>query len=169
MELLIVRHAIAFERSATRWADDDERPLSPQGVERARQAAAGLKRVAKRPARVLTSPLLRARQTAAILTQFARWPKASICPQLQPGAAPEALFALLLAKQVRTALVGHQPDLGHFVAACLPGLAASAAFEFKKMGVALVRFRGVPRLGHGELLWLVPPRMLRAAREGPAP
>jgi phosphohistidine phosphatase len=169
MELLIVRHAIAFERSATRWADDDERPLSPQGVERARQAAAGLKRVAKRPARVLTSPLLRARQTAAILTQFARWPKASICPQLQPGGAPEALFALLLAKQVRTALVGHQPDLGRFVATCLPGHAASVAFEVKKMGVALIRFRGVPRLGHGELLWLVPPRMLRAAREGPAP
>src|SRR6202049_2164116 len=57
MELLIVRHAIAFERSATRWAADDERPLSPQGVERARQAAAGLKRGAERPARVLTSPL----------------------------------------------------------------------------------------------------------------
>lgn len=165
MELLIVRHAIAFERNAGRWPDDDERPLSPRGLLRARQAAAGLKRIVPRPTRLLTSPLLRAQQTAAMLTQFARWPKATICPQLHPGTAPGALLEVLAARhRERTAVVGHQPDLGRLVAACLPGHAGSVALEFKKMGVALVAFRGAPRLGHGELCWLVPPRLLRAVR-----
>lgn len=167
MQLLIVRHAIAFERSARRWPDDAERPLSSRGLTRARQAAAGLQRVAKRPTCVLTSPLRRARETAAILTQFARWPQASICPQLKPGVAPETLLALLAARNVqRAALVGHEPDLGRLLAACLPGHTDAAAFEFKKMGAALLVFHGAPRVGQGALVWLAPPRILRAARAG---
>src|ERR1700682_6653193 len=95
MELLVVRHAIAFERSARRWPDDARRPLSPQGVARARNAALGLKRVTEHPARVLVSPLRRAQQTAAILTQFAGWPEAGECVQLLALASPRGLVALL--------------------------------------------------------------------------
>ena len=76
MELLVVRHAIAFERNARRWPHDAERPLSAHGVARARKAALGLKRLTSPPARVLVSPLRRARETAAILTRFAGWPEA---------------------------------------------------------------------------------------------
>jgi phosphohistidine phosphatase len=165
MELLIVRHAIACERNAKRWQDDGERPLSPEGAIRARRAAAGLKRIAPRPARVLTSPLRRTEQTAAILAQYAGWPKASTCPLLQPGGSPQGLLTLLARGQDQlVAVVGHQPDLGRLLAICLPGHAGSAAFEFRKMGVALVAFHGAPRAGQGELRWLVPPRLLRAAR-----
>ena len=165
MELLIVRHAIAYERNAQRWADDGKRPLSPQGAVRARRAAAGLKRVAPRPARVLTSPLRRTRQTAAILTEFAGWPEASECQLLLPGSSPQGLLALLArASEERVAVVGHQPDLGRLVATCLPGNAGSAAFVFRKMGVALIAFQGRPHPGQGELRWLVAPRLLRAAR-----
>jgi phosphohistidine phosphatase len=165
MELLIVRHGIACERNAKRWPDDGERPLSPEGVIRTRRAAAGLKRIAPRPARLLTSPLRRTEQTAAILTQYAGWPKASACPLLLPGSSPQGLLALLARGQDQlVAVVGHQPDLGRLLATCLPGHAASAAFEFRKMGVALVAFRGPARAGQGELRWLVPPRLLRAVR-----
>jgi phosphohistidine phosphatase len=165
MELLIVRHAIAFARSARRWPDDVERPLSPQGEARARKAALGLKRITERPAQVLVSPLRRAQQTAAILTQFAGWPEAAECAQLLPGAAPEGLLALLARSQdSRIAVIGHQPGLGRLLAACLPGGAGAAAFEFRKMGVALLAFQGAARAGRGELTWLLPPRILRAAR-----
>jgi phosphohistidine phosphatase len=165
MELLVVRHAIAFERSPRRWPDDAERPLSPQGVARARQAALGLKRVTEHPARVLVSPLRRAQQTAAILTQFAGWPEAAECVQLLPGASPEGLLALLArSHDGRIAVVGHQPGLGRLLAACLPGRAGAAAFEFRKMSVALLCFQGAARAGRGRLIWLLPPRVLRAAR-----
>jgi len=167
MQLLIVRHAIAFERSAQRWPDDAERPLSPRGVQRARQAAAGLKQLAKRPVQVLTSPLVRAEQTAALLTQAGRWPKASRCAQLAPGADLQGLFTLLArTRSTRLALVGHEPDLSHLLAACLSGEAEGEAFRLKKMGAALVGFRGPVQRGRGELVWLLPPRVLRAARAG---
>ena len=164
MELLIVRHAIAFERSARRWPDDRDRPLSPRGMQRAREAAAGLKRLTKPPVRVLTSPLARTSQTAAILTQIARWPRAARCPELEPGANADALLALQELRGARVALIGHEPDLSRLLAACLAGDSGSAAFRFKKMAVALLAFDGVPRRARGELVWFAPPRLLRSLR-----
>src|ERR1700681_4423383 len=121
MELLVVRHAIAFERSARRWPDEARRPLSPQGVARARNAALGLKRVTENPARGLVSPPRRAQQTAAILTQFAAWPEAGECVQLLPGASPEGLLALLArTHDSRIAVDGHQAARGRALGAWPP-------------------------------------------------
>ena len=165
MELLLVRHAIAFAPNPRRWPDDAERPLSPAGAARARKAAQGLRRITPRPARVLVSPLRRARQTAAILTRFAGWPEALECVQLLPGASPEGVLALLArTRGRRLAVVGHQPALGRLLAACLPGGVGAAAFELRKMAVALLAFQGSARARRGQLLWLLPPRVLRAAR-----
>lgn len=165
MELLLVRHAIAQERDRKRWPNDGERPLSGGGAARARAAAAGLRRLSQRPALVLTSPLLRARQTAAILTQTARWPRARNCPELAPGTPPEDLFAVLARERAeRVALVGHEPDLSELLAACLAGGARSGAFAFRKMGVARIGFQGRARSGRGQLIWLLTPKLLRAVR-----
>ena len=169
MDLLIVRHAIAFDRNSRRWRDDGERPLSPEGMVRARKAAAGLKYIAERPQCVLSSPLVRARQTATILAEFAGWPKATECPALAPDEPPEEVFAALAAQKEKiVAVVGHQPGLGRLIAACLPaqvrGGVNPEAFELKKMGAALVCFSGAPRAGGGVLNWFVPPRILRATK-----
>ncbi len=169
MDLLIVRHAIAFDRNPRRWRDDGERPLSPEGMVRARKAAAGLKQITERPQCVLSSPLVRAKQTATILTEFAGWSKAVECAALAPDVAPDEVFAALAEqKEKLIAIVGHQPALGRLLAACLPaqvrGGVSPGAFELKKMGVALVSFRGTPRAGTGVLQWFVPPRILRAAK-----
>jgi phosphohistidine phosphatase SixA len=164
MELLIVRHAIACEPDARRWPDDALRPLSPRGAARAGPAARGLRRLAPAPLRVWVSPLRRAKQTAAILARFADWPEGEECAQLLPEASPEALLAVLeRAREKCQAVVGHQPGLGRLIAACLPDRAQSAAFELKKMGAALLSFPGGAHAGGGALLWLVPPRILRAA------
>lgn len=160
MELLLVRHAIAHERNARRWPDDSARPLSPEGELRARQACAGLRRLLPPPLRLYTSPLLRTRQTALLLSRYAGWPRPLACPELRPGTPPEELFALLRGAPQRVALVGHEPDLGELLGACL---GAPAAFVFKKMGVAQLGFRGSVRAGRGELLAFLPPKALRAA------
>src|SRR6185312_3207605 len=115
MQLLVVRHAIAFERDAKRWPDDNERPLTAEGIKKARRAAAGLKRIAQRPALVLTSPLVRARDTAVILTQAARWPEAVQCDAFAPGKSPQEMLAALRREGAGAecvAVVGHQPGLG---------------------------------------------------------
>lgn len=165
MDLLIVRHAIAFERDQHRWHDDGERPLSAAGIRRARRAAAGLKELLAAPDRVLASPLLRARQTARILTAMAGWPEAVDCPELSPDAPALPLLALLGKERGKcVAVVGHQPSLGLLLAACLIGDAGPLAIGIKKNGVACVSFKGAPRPGQATLKWLATPRMLRAIR-----
>ena len=163
-ELLLVRHAIAFERDGARWRDDRKRPLSPRGAARARKAAQGLGRLTRAPLRVWVSPLLRTRQTALILSEVARWPQAEACPQLEPGRSTTELLRLLAAvRETRIAAIGHEPDFSRLLQACL-GAGTRQPFAFRKMGVALVRFRGPVRAGAGILVWFLPPRVLRAAR-----
>ena len=160
MELVLVRHAIAHERDVRRWPDDAARPLSPKGELRARQACAGLRRLLPSPLRLYTSPLLRTRQTAQLLSRYAGWPRPIACAALAPGTPPEELFALLRRGPQRLALVGHEPDLGELLSLCV---GARTAIAFKKMGVARVNFRGPPAAGRGQLLCFLPPRTLRAA------
>jgi phosphohistidine phosphatase len=165
MDLLIVRHAIAFERDRHRWRDDAIRPLSPAGIRRARKAAAGLKQLTRRPERLLTSPLVRARQTAQILTDIAGWPAAEEAPELAPDEPALAVLALLAKDRSKlTAVVGHQPGLGHLLAACLLGGGGALPIEMKKNAVACIAFAGRPRPGHAALAWLATPKMLRALR-----
>jgi phosphohistidine phosphatase len=169
MELLIVRHGIAEERSPQRWPGDRERPLSAQGLTRARRAAQGLKRIAPRPVRVLASPLTRTQQTAALLMQHAHWPAAVRCELLEPGASAQALLTFLgSGREPCIALIGHEPDLGRFVSLCVAGSPGASPLTLRKMGAALVRFDSRPRAGRGTLEWLLSPKLLRVARHLPA-
>jgi phosphohistidine phosphatase SixA len=165
MDLLIIRHAIAAARNRRRWRDDSERPLTQAGARRARRAAAGLKRIVERPDRVFTSPLRRAAQTAAILTEIADWPKAIDCPELTPGESPQAILGVIRGCRGKLiAIVGHQPELGRFIAACLGGAMDARAFELKKNAVACLSFPGTPGPGQASLKWLAAPSLLRAMR-----
>ena len=165
MDLLIVRHAIAFDRDRQRWREDAVRPLAPAGIRRARKAAAGLEKLTTRPQRLLTSPLVRAKQTAQILTDVAGWPAAEEVSELSPGEPAVAVLELLAKDRSKlTAVVGHQPGLGHLLAACLLRGGGSLPIEMKKNAVACVSFDGKPRAGHAALKWLATPRMLRGLR-----
>jgi phosphohistidine phosphatase len=162
MELLIVRHAIACERDRHRWPDDGKRPLSPAGVRRARKAATGLKAFSAAPDCLLTSPLVRARQTAQILTDVAGWPRAEDASELAPDEPALAVLRLLgRHRSKRVAIVGHQPALGALLIACLIGEGGALAIEMKKNAVACVSFGGAPCAGGAALRWLATPRMLR--------
>jgi phosphohistidine phosphatase len=166
MELLIIRHAIAFERDRHRWRDDAARPLSPAGMRRARKAAAGLKEFSKAPDLLLTSPLVRARQTAQILTEVAGWPTPTEAIELSPGERAPAVLALLgkVRRGKLVAVVGHQPELGALLAACLLGDGEVLPIEMKKNAVACVSFEGRARAGRAALKWLATPHMLRGFR-----
>ncbi len=165
MVLLLVRHAVAFERDRHRWRDDAARPLSPAGTRRARKAASGLKQLSRAPDRVLTSPLVRARQTAQILTDVAGWPQAEEAPDLSPGESTLAVLTLLGKDHSRlVALIGHQPGLGTLLTACLLADGRDLPIEMKKNAVACVSFEGPPRAGRAALKWLATSRMLRGFR-----
>ena len=161
MELLVVRHAIACERDASRWTDDSRRPLSAAGERRFRRAVAGLAKVTQRPVRVFCSPYVRAVQTADVLAEVAGWPAPRTCDELIPGASTDAVLRVLRGCQVRRlAIVGHEPDLGELIVACL-ARGADFAFPMKKGAVACLNFAKRPSRGGASLKWYLPPKMLR--------
>ena len=136
----------------------------PAGIARGSKAAAGLRRLSTRPDVVLVSPLLRARQTAQILERYARWPRAQRTAELTPEAATRALLAHLGRSAAESvAVIGHEPQLSALLGQCLPG-GEDRGFGLRKMGAALVRFRGRVRPGRGQLVWLASPKLLRAGR-----
>jgi phosphohistidine phosphatase len=165
MELYLVRHAIAHERDGARWPDDARRPLTSEGRHKFREAARGLKRWLPRNAVVLSSPFDRARETAAILTQIAKLPRAVECPEIASGAPVGKAFELLRSRpEDVVVLVGHEPNLSTLLAAALGGDRQRFSMEFKKGGAACIRFEKTVRAGGATLVWMIPPRILRALK-----
>jgi phosphohistidine phosphatase len=162
MDVYLVRHAIAHERNAARWPDDALRPLTSAGREKFIIAAMGLARHLPKSAMVLTSPFVRARETADMLVRAAKLRKPVEAPELAAGAPTEKAFALLRAHRRKAiVLVGHEPDLSSWVSVALAGDRARLDMEFKKGGAACVRFEHTIAPGRATLLWMLPPRMLR--------
>jgi phosphohistidine phosphatase len=162
VRVYLIRHAVAFDRDRKRWPDDRRRPLTPQGVKKFEKAAAGLKRIADPAECVLTSPLLRTRQTADILTETTDWPRAIEASELAPGRTPAQALALIRSRPEKClVLVGHEPNLSELLAVSIAGPGARLACEFKKGGVASLTF-AAPRAGQASLDWLLTPKVLRA-------
>lgn len=163
MRLILLRHAIAQERSLRNWPDDAQRPLTPAGARRFRKAASGLARLLPRGAAVITSPFVRARETARILAKAAQLRKPVQCAELAAGEPAEPVFELLRARKERAViLVGHEPDLSSLLSAALVGDGARLKIEFKKGGAACLKFARRVMPGGATLEWMLPPRVLRA-------
>src|SRR2546428_3640454 len=117
-EIYLIRHGLAEERGDS-WPDDAKRPLTDEGISRMRKSVRGLVRLGVTCDVVLTSPLVRARQTAEIVA-------AGLSPRpplvSADSLAPEGSFAAVIAdleKQARRtciALVGHEPNIGELAA-----------------------------------------------------
>lgn len=160
MELYLIRHADALALGVGGTSSDAERPLSEEGVAQGRLLAEGLRRQGVQLELVLSSPLVRARQTAEeMLRYWAAPPRLQACEELAPGGRSRRLAKYLRGVDAeRVALVGHQPDLG-LHAAWLIG-SKKAQIEVAKAGVLFIHCPGVPGKGCGELRWLVTPAWL---------
>jgi phosphohistidine phosphatase len=115
---------------------------------------------------ILTSPLVRARQTADVLADaFRASPRIVEVPALEPGRPPKdaALALREFTRRRSLALIGHEPGLGELLA-WLIGL--RAPLPLKKGSAALVEVALLPPpAGSGELRWLLTPKLLRALGE----
>lgn len=158
MDLYIIRHADAQPLGAEGIEDDADRPLTPQGQAQCGPLAAALQRQVVRLDRIVTSPLLRARQTAEGLLQELAAPKPElhICDHLAPGGKRRKLTRFLCGIGTQSvAIVGHMPDLAEY-AGWLIG-SRKAQIDLAKAGVACIRFEDEPDKGAGILAWLVTP------------
>jgi phosphohistidine phosphatase len=158
----LIRHAVAFDRDRKRWPDDRQRPLTPEGMRKFRKAAAGLESLIGPIDRLLTSPLVRTRQTAEILAKVTKWPEPIDAPELASGRTPAQALALIRKQDVESlALVGHEPNLSELIGVCVAGAGTRVSLALKKGGAACVSFGGSARPGEGHLDWLLTPKALR--------
>ena len=162
IELYLVRHAIAAERGP-KYPDDSLRPLTPAGAKKFASSVPGLAEMDVLIDLVLTSPLVRARETATLLAAGLKTKPAIVeVEALAPGGRHAALLEAIKThakRHRRIALVGHEPDLGE-VAARLLG--ARGTIEFKKGAICAIEVDGATPAGPGTLRWLLTPRALRA-------
>jgi len=159
MKLLVVRHAIAVPHGTAGFADS-ERPLTPEGELKFREAARGLAQILDRPDALLTSPWLRARQTAAIAADAWGGPEPKATPALASGSFEKQAEVLdEYPEDATVAIFGHEPWVSQLVAR-LVGTRAENRLAFKKGAAALVDVPGRLEEG-GSLVWFLPPKLLR--------
>ena len=163
MELLIVRHATAVDHGDPAYPRDEDRPLTPDGIHKFRAATRGLRELGVRLDRVVTSPLVRARQTAELLRDaLAPDVDLDVSVHLAPGGDFDTLLRDVAALGAeRVAVVGHEPHLSGLVSHTLVGPRGHAPVLLKKGAAALVVFEGAPGAGTCLLEWLMQPGALR--------
>ena len=164
MQLFIVRHGIAIDREDPRCPPDPERYLTEEGVEKTKQVAKGVTALGVAGDLLLTSPYVRAAQTAEIFASALDYPKQKIrrTDLLLPGAEPSQLFRELAKEKqaLNVFLFGHAPQLDDLITAAVGS--KRHVTGLKKAGVAFVELKRLsPPIG--QLVWLATPRLLRRA------
>ena len=158
MELYFLRHGVAADVGPAGQGDAG-RPLTKEGIAKMEAGARGMHRLGLRLDALLSSPLVRARETAAIVGRELGL-ELQLDEKLAPGCDMAQLFALLGEHRVaeRVMLVGHEPDFSTLIGA----LTGGSQVLMKKGGLGRVDIERLEQ-GAGTLIWLLPPRILREA------
>ena len=142
-ELCLMRHGVAEDRRA--GLADAKRALTPEGKEGVRKIAEGLAKTGFAPVYVVSSPYVRAAETARIVADsFGSKIPFDFCDALEPGGSPEGLLNFLASRPQHTHVlaVGHEPDLsllaGRSCAAAESGAQKPAASRQVPAAAAMV-------------------------------
>ncbi|MEO0406454.1 MAG: phosphohistidine phosphatase SixA [Cyanobacteria bacterium P01_A01_bin.135] len=154
--LYLIRHGIAAERGT--YANDGERPLTAKGRQRTRRVAERLAQTIQVEL-ILTSPLVRAQQTAEILGE-AGLGEVAVSEHLAPdGDFHQWLGWLAGWRGEALAMVGHEPNLSEWAERLLWGQ-CRGCLAVKKAGVLGLHLPNNSPEGNSALFWLAPPRLL---------
>ena len=161
MNLYILRHGIAADRSSE-YTDDNLRPLTRKGIDRMRREVKGMGAIGIAPDVIISSPLVRAVQTAEIVQQGLSAPsRMANSEALVPWAHPSQILRELAVSHATTSsvmVVGHEPHLSSLVSYILTG-EVSWLISLKKGALCSI---DLSSSGRGQLLWALAPRQLRA-------
>lgn len=162
MRIVLFRHGIAINRDDPACPREEDRALTGEGTRRTTLAARGLARMGIAPGRVLSSPWLRASQTAQIALDALDLEHAQLeyTEALLPWAEPREVCALLQGDQAQEVLLaGHAPHLDALLAYLLI-VESTRLNRLKKAGAAALQ---IDRLeaGRGQLQWMMSPKALR--------
>jgi phosphohistidine phosphatase len=166
--LLLLRHAIAEEPSSDQ--PDQERRLTGEGKRKLREVVAGMRALELPVDVILTSPLRRTHETAAIVAAAYGLGDDRVIDTaaLAPGGTAAELFSALAAhaRCESVLLVGHQPDLGELASTLLVGTPGLVPLPFRKAGLAAIAVGSLPPRNAGTLEFFLTPGQLRRIGRG---
>ncbi|HZA56759.1 MAG TPA: phosphohistidine phosphatase SixA [Candidatus Udaeobacter sp.] len=169
MNLYLLRHGIAVAADEPGVESDGDRPLTAKGVKRMRRAAKGLRRLNVPFDALLTSPLIRARQTADIVAEtLGLETHLEEVSGLTPESSVEQLSFGLTRFQNRAhlLLVGHEPLLSETASFFIAGKKGSKIdLALKKGGLCRIEIDAIPPSKPGTLHWMLTPKQLRLLGE----
>jgi phosphohistidine phosphatase len=160
LELYLIRHGVAADRG-DKYPDDSKRPLTADGLTALRKEVKALVKLGVSFDQIISSPLVRTRQTAEVFSQgLPSKPPVAFSDALAPAGSTAAVVQELSKhmKKGSIALVGHEPNIGELAARLI---GARAAFEFRKGAICRIDFEVFPPKGVGHLQWFATPKMLR--------
>ena len=159
MNLYLIRHAIAEEENAS--GEDSQRELTDKGAKKMRLIAKGLRTLGIEFDLILSSPYLRAMQTAEILSEVFKKKKFVLSDHLIPAGDPNLLIAEINEKHTvdSLAIVGHEPYLSTLVS-LLTADGAPVEMTFKKGGVCYLSTDDLHHTHKATLEWLLTPGVL---------
>jgi phosphohistidine phosphatase len=162
IELYLIRHGLAAEHGT--YANDDERPLTEEGIRKTRRVAKRLFELNFRFDLILTSPLPHARQTADILQTHRLSAQIEESQALAPGGDITIWLSWLQnwrqAGGNCLALVGHEPDLGEWAETLIWGSARQNLIVKKAGVIGLLLPEADSPIGRSQLFWFAPPRLI---------
>jgi len=167
MRFYVVRHGIAEVTSASGL--DKDRRLTPEGREKMRSAARGLRRLGVDVDVMLTSPLPRARETAEVVAaDLPSVPPPQLLSALAAGNGPVELLRQLRVRGDVAGLmvVGHEPTLSGLISLLLTGSPDGVAIAIKEGAVAVLGLGRLAPHGEASLRWLLPSGALRKIADG---
>jgi len=166
MKLYLLRHAEAVESEDARSKSDAARLLTAKGIKRAKQLAHTLRQMHVTVDLMLSSPLVRARQSGEIMAHGLRLPgKLEVTPHLSPGGDMTGLFTEI--NQHRPVpgsvmLVGHEPYLSELITLLCVG--GEIGLSLKKCGLCRLELETLRMSRCATLEWLISPRWFGAKR-----
>lgn len=163
MNLYFLRHAIAVPQGTPEYKRDEERPLTKDGARKMKAIAEGMRELDLHFDRILSSPYVRARQTAEIVGKVFRQ-EVEFWRSLIPTANPRQLVAnLVRVPEGNLLLVGHEPHLSEFISLLISG-SHETQIELKKGALCKLRSEDLSYGRCATLEWLLAPAQLRKLR-----
>jgi phosphohistidine phosphatase len=163
MNLYLIRHAIAVDEATTEYELDSERPLTEKGRKKMRQIAMGLRNLGVEIDLILSSPYVRACQTAEVLGDlFKMKKKIVLSDHLVPAGNPELLIGEINEKYSvdSMAVIGHEPYLSTLIG-LLVAANTKIDLTLKKGGVCYLTADDLHHFDHRATLeWLLTPGIL---------
>ena len=164
MRIYLIRHSNAVEQGVAEYQDDSRRPLTEKGRDKMTEIASALRKLGVNPDLIVSSPYLRARETAEILAKVLKYKKELLFnDSLVPAGTPEQIIGEINEKYTvgELMLVGHEPCLGILIGTLAAG-APNLVIDLKKGGVCCISSDDLHADRKAVLEWLLSPKIVTA-------